>query len=241
MDARDFDGVNNVVYESTSGGALDGVDTFTWTFWVNRDTTGDGAKVAAKRGTSGLGKQFMDSGSASSTFEMLINRATTNARAVAAASTFTTGTWFFVGITCDASTNIKIYKGTVGGGAPAEVSYLGGIGTNPDPGSGTISSEADGNYCIGARNSSGTDPFNGKIADFRVYNSVLSTSDMQTLMDGSSFGSPLWWIKLGEGSPETDHGSAGLNATVSGTTVVAGPVFPTSGVPNSLSMMGVGI
>jgi hypothetical protein len=85
-----------------------------------------------------------------------------------------------------------------------------------------------GSILAGASGSAGQ-YLNGSIADFAVWKTVLSTSEILALANGARPGSirsgllELWWPFDGIQSPEPDFSGLARNGTLTGTTLAFGP------------------
>jgi hypothetical protein len=106
-----------------------------------------------------------------------------------------------------------------GNGGSAKAIYLNGVSITDPSFSGSISDGPDTLYTgftIGNR-TGGTSYHKGKVDDFRIYNRVLSTNEINTLMSGGQVTNGLyayWPFNEGAGTVTTDASGGGNNGTL---------------------------
>lgn len=212
--ARDFDGVDDFL-DAGSPSILDNVNTFTWCAWVQSDVATFSGRVASKRSPStGLGKNFQsDTSFVARGLRLTVSRAGVDADAVSVAEALPLGVWRFVACTYDGTDGPRLFACGAGDNV-AELSY-----NTRTTGDGAEDSDADGSFIIGARNTSGTDPFDGRICDVHIWNVRLSLADLQAVRCGVHVRRDAmlgWWPVWGAQSPEPDWSGNANHATVSG-------------------------
>lgn len=244
---------------------FDNKTKFTWTAWVkyHADNTGDlWPRIFTKRDSNvgDVGKQLgVFNALNSRAIKFVVSCATLDSTSVSD-TLLTSDQWTFLAVEYDTSDKIGHIFSAVPGALVAEVpSYV--VHTTGVGSEGTI--DAAGELLIGARNTSGTSGWNGDIEDVRFYNGVnLTLQELQNVRFGHMVqqSALIGHWPLGYGSPETDLSGNGNTGTVTSATVSDSPGYatiarnlprrvmvaqaappPSSGVPNSLSMMGVGI
>lgn len=221
--ARSFPGTPGpVINVQGAQVSLDNLNPFTWTAWAFKVATTTEGRIATK----GDGASFKNFGEdnlvVSGTLRFRVGRATTSSAAWSVAGALPNGGLRFVAATYSSANGPKIYTATVTGQV-AEVAYLAGY---PVIGAGAETDDSAAEFCIGARNTLGGNPFNGSIADVRVYAAELSLAELQEV---KSFGFPRMsalrggWELIGDLSPEPDWSGAGNHGTVNGATKAAHP------------------
>ena len=167
-----FDGIDDLV-TAGSGATLDNLPALTVAAWIKPDSAGEGSagrivqKGAGSQPTTGGFWFHLDS---SNQLVLAVDYATTNMYRISAASGITYGAWTHVVVTWTGSataTNIKFYVNGV------ETSYN---ATAPN-GVGTRVNDGATSFTIG-NESGGTRTFDGALDDVRVYNRVLSASEI---------------------------------------------------------------
>ena len=200
----DFDGTNDYV-NIPSSSDFDLTGNFTWSFWANADnTTHQGMPIGrgawAETGFWGI---RIDS----PTWELQVDwDGVTGADYWLTSATLDAGVWTHITVTFD-GTAAKIYKN----GALVDSQA-----TTTAPGSGSEP------VTIGDRDGSGA-PFNGKIADVRIYNVALSVNNVKEIYDDSKVIIPSnvlqtnlkgWWpLTEGAGDICYDGSGNGNNGT----------------------------
>ncbi|MDP3070204.1 MAG: LamG-like jellyroll fold domain-containing protein, partial [Opitutaceae bacterium] len=167
--AVNFDAVNDLV-NGGSGATLDNLPALTVSAWVKANSY-VGRIVHKDIGTvSTVGWQFYQNGSGSMGF--VAKHATTNINRISAANAISLGAWNHVMVTWTGSstaTNAKIYVNGV------ETGYA--TTTN---GVGTRGNDATASAFIG-NNDTGVRTFDGALDDVRIYNRVLTASEIQAV------------------------------------------------------------
>lgn len=162
MRALDFDGTNDVVTVSnaTAIDLNDNLSNFTFSTWIYPDSDGEAdTGQIFQKGTTTYFRVDSQDGSNNLDLEANLDLATTDAN-VNVADAFTIASWNHVAMSWDGTT-LRVY---VNG-------KLRGSGT----GSGAISADAN-NLLIGGGTSNN---FDGKIDEFKIYNSALALSEIQ--------------------------------------------------------------
>lgn len=180
--ALDFNGTTSLV-DVGSGASLDDIATFTYLAWIKPDGAGENSRGRIlNKGTGTIApKQFAMHPTVTETFYLQVLRAPAIAAAIAATSTIVYGSWQFVVGTYESTDGPRLYR-AVAGGVPAEVSY-----NSRDPGSGAEVTETTDNMFIG--NASTSDrTFDGVMGEISVFNVVLTTQEMTSLMYGKRIG-----------------------------------------------------
>ncbi len=170
--AVNFDGGGDLV-NAGSGATLDNLPALTVAAWIKPNSAGEGS--AGRIVQKGAGSQPTTGGfwfhlDTSNQLVLAVDYATTNMYRVSAASGITYGAWTHVVVTWTGSataTNIKFYVNGV------ETSYN---ATAPN-GVGTRVNDGATSFTIG-NESGGTRTFDGALDDVRVYNRVLSASEI---------------------------------------------------------------
>jgi len=162
--AFDFDGSNDFI--TLPNNAFDSTKTFSLSMWINADSNGgmlfntndndNGFRIEYGFGEISGNHLFEDSGST----DQFTN-----------SPNFGNGTWAFLGVTFDDSINqAKAYI------AANNVTF-----TNYDTITTTGSGSDPGGRSIGARENFNDLFFEGRIEDFRIYNTALSSSQVQQI------------------------------------------------------------
>ena len=194
--ALDFDGVNEfVTVADPASGVLDFNDTadFSITGWFNRDTfTTDDNLVAKSAGqlaaNTGYNIYIDDA-----TDKLVLDVADgVDLYTITSASSFTSTGWnhFTVIWDQDNAANSEIYINGADDNA-VDVGTIGNIGTLANALA----------FRVGAESDNGN-PFDGKIDDVRVYNKVLSQSEISILSEGNKPGAAVGlslWLKADAG------------------------------------------
>lgn len=216
--ARSFSGTNNINHGS--GATLDNLapGAFTLCCWMYVDIANQ-LQIICTKMTADLppGWAFMIHSNNNWAYDE--GRATTNRVRISNTNTLTTSTWTFVALTVASSLNasdVHFYKGE-GLTALAEVS---GYGTSTDA-VGAYNTDAATSLVVG-NNNAGTIPFLGRVCELRLFNSVLSLTELEGIRSRSAgidktsqLNAPYWGF-----SPEPDLSGNANNGTLTGTTVV---------------------
>jgi len=193
------------------------VNTFTYTAWVNPDTSGEGGVGRICDKTSG---SKVLSWLSTNRLRCLVARMTTNANAESNDNEMVLDVWQFVaGQFNDVAGFPKLFRGSIAAEV-AEMTYAA-----QTLGSGTISSDSAGNFVLG-NNSGGTATWDGALADFRLYDVILSLSELKAIQRGwlvRPEALRLWQMLYGVVSPEPDWSGNANNGTLTGTIQVDGP------------------
>jgi hypothetical protein len=192
--------------------------TFTYTAWIIRDEEANDVRICSKRDypSSGLGKVFSCNDIvAANSIQLAVNRnsGVNDAISTAVANTINANQWYFVAGSFDGSNAPKIFK-AIPGANVAEVSYQ-----SQAAGSGTVDNDSGGSFIIGASNDSGSNPFDGRIADVRIYNIVLNVNELNSVMRGAHVRPDAlkgWWPLWGVSSPEPDWSGNGSVGNITG-------------------------
>jgi large repetitive protein len=155
--ALDFDGTNDYV-DCGDINAIDGASAFTWSIWFKPNAWANNDFVMEKGSVFTLGKHSSITG-ANGGFTISDGAW----KPVNFATTPTLGTWTHVLATLSGAT-LSLYVDGVFVASRADI--------------GTVASSAN-SFNIGGRST--FFPFNGQIADVRIYNRALSPSQIQTL------------------------------------------------------------
>ena len=216
--ARSFTGANNI--DHGSGTSLDNLapGAFTFCCWMYVDTANQ-LQIVCTKFTADVAPGWAFMVHSNNNWAYDEGRATTNRVRISNTNTLTTSTWTFVALTVASSLNasdVHIYKGE-GLTALAEVS---GYGTSTDA-VGVYNTDAATSLTIG-NNNVGTLPFLGKLCELRLFNSVLSLTELEGIRTRSAgldktarLNAPYWGF-----SPEPDLSGNVNNGTLTGTTVV---------------------
>lgn len=215
--SRDFDGSNDYI-DCGSGAALDNLSPLTVTAWVRPDTiTADENWIYGRGSTVGSLREFYLGGfnTGLTTALALYLPAATAAGWWESNNVMTTGEWQFVAATYDGgtlTTSGKLYRATVGA-ALAELTY-----SRQQARSGSLSDDSAFNDQIGKKTHTGFPvPFDGRIADVRVWNAALSLAELQAVMRGAVVRPDAlkgWWPLFGAQSPEPDWSGNNNHGTV---------------------------
>lgn len=214
--ARNFDGVDDVI-NCGSSASLGDINVFTYTAWIFPNTFGEGsfARIINKSASPSTGKFFNVHDNTSGTrnsLHLLIDTSGTDAEAHAADNSIVTGAWQFVAASFDSSLVPRLYRGTPSADV-AELSYASQV-----TGTGSVNTDATYNLLIGNRDN-GTRTFDGRIADVRIFNIVLSLSELLAVQRGLIVRPEKmigWWPLFGEQSPEPDWSGNNNHGTVTG-------------------------
>ncbi len=229
--------------------------------WINMVSQPVPGVIMAKRSAgTGLGTNLNVTYPGNGSIRFWINRAggdVTSASALSVDSTITSGAWYFVAGVWDGSAAPKIYTCALGG-VPTEVTYSG----TPTAGSGSVDSDADGDLCLGARNTGGSDAIDARICEAGYFfGTALSATQLMNVANGfMSDAVPSAYLPMWSTSDLLDRSGNGNSLTLTGgATYAHSPMFfetnrmranrilndvaaaaPTS-VANSLAMMGAGV
>jgi hypothetical protein len=154
---------------------LDDLPAITITAWIRPDTVGESGNPGriVHKGTATSptnGWQFVTQ--ATGTIAFAVDHGTTDLNRVAANNSITFGAWQHVAVTWTGSataTNVKFYVNGV------ETAY----GTTTNGGAPRVSDAASSVF-IGNDNS-GARTFDGALDDVRIYNRVISTTELQAI------------------------------------------------------------
>jgi hypothetical protein len=166
--ALNFDGVDDVV-NTGSGATLDDLREMTISAWIRPNTLGEGSLGRIVQKGAGVAAGFRFLLQANNALSFAVDYTTTDLARATASRVFTFGVWTHVLVTWTGSataTNVRIYVNGV------ETRY----GTTQN-GAGTRTSDAASSLYIGNERY-GTGTFDGSIDDVRVYNRVLSASEI---------------------------------------------------------------
>ncbi len=166
--ALNFDGVDDVV-NTGSGATLDDLPATTISAWIKPDTLGEGSLGRIVQKGGGVAAGFRLLLQATNALSFAVDYTTTDLSRATANGVFTLGAWSHVLVTWTGSataTNVKIYVNGV------ETAY--GATQNAV---GTRTSDAALSLYIG-NESGGTRSFDGLMDDVRVYNRVLTASEI---------------------------------------------------------------
>lgn len=200
----DFDGVDDVVI-------LDAEDEFsasskiTLSAWIKPRVHASVATLIAKRGAGQTTFQWrLDNGSFRFTWTQ-----GGSFNSYDSTVSIPLNKWSFVALTFDwASPGSANY-------------YLNGSFTTKTrtAGSGTTPDDAGVAISVGRRNDDAQE-FNGKMDDIRIFNTVLSQTQLNNLYYGNVSSAPLHHLKFDEGSGSTaiDSGTGATNGTITGAT-----------------------
>jgi 6,7-dimethyl-8-ribityllumazine synthase len=170
-----FDGVGNFV-DIGSPPALNGLTSFTWAAWVYvSGQHGRSTGPAIERGAGSDVARTLTFGSTGGSAMLQVRasvKAGTSASTVSVTNTYAVGVWMHFAITYDdaGERRIRIYKNG------SEVSYAQQI-----PAAGALAADAPYTMAIGATAGLPYYAFNGMIDDVRIYNRVLSASEILAL------------------------------------------------------------
>lgn len=233
--------------------------TFTVTWWMQIDSTPGGGYYLSQRGGDGNGTYIQDTTSTHRAILVTIKRATTDAVAQAVADTLGTSyttPWNFCAVSYDGSTYPHIYVATQQG-AVAEVTYESG----KTGGSGSHLETAGGHFIIGNRTSFGAG-MDGRIADVRLFSTVLTTAQLEVVKRQAYRPFPdFGWWKLRNAGTAKDLSGLGFDGSLTSATAAADPPFIDAAAypraravlrkitapaapsipPNSLMMTGAGV
>lgn len=221
--ARAFTGADHIDCATSGDTTYDDRSSFTITAWVYSATgqATDFNRIISKRdGGTGLGWNFGNDRAAFSSTSLTF-RVSGGTEAVASATgILTADTWVFVACSYDRTTHVpKIYSAGVSG-VVAEPSYESQVT------GATESSDAGGELVIGARNTTGSSGWTGRIADVRFFDGIrLSVNELNNVMRGAIVRPDTmigWWELLGQ-SPEPDWSNSKKHGTVTGATSVDHP------------------
>ena len=172
----DFDGANDGV-DVIPSVALDNVNTLTYSFWLYPQGWGvSSAGCVLMNIASGPNRTLKQirllNGSGEESIRVFINSDSTNGSSNAANSTIVLNTWQLITITFDVNGDktIRIYKDG------AETSYASQTAMT-----GTIDDDSAGQFIIGYEGFVGSRFFDGYIDDVRIYNRILSASEIMGL------------------------------------------------------------
>ncbi len=177
--ALNFDGTNDFV-NAFSGTSLDDLSALTYAAWIKPRSAGNGrGTIVAKSDTAsviGLTYIYFDNVTATNGISFL--RDTTGVTDIgytSANNAAPLGEWTHVAVSWD---------GTVGNANNVRI-YINGVESTyqiTDAGSGSLESDASNNFTIGARtNTGGERYFDGFMDEVRVYNRVLTASEVKQL------------------------------------------------------------
>lgn len=169
--ALHFDGIDDVV-NTGSGSTLDNLPATTISAWIKPNTLGEGALGRIIQKGTGVATGFRFLLQANNALSFAVDYTTTDLSRTTANSVFTLAVWTHVLVTWTGSataTNIRIYINGV------ETRY----GTTRN-GVGARTNDAALSLYIG-NESGGTGTFDGLMDDVRVYNRVLSASEIKAV------------------------------------------------------------
>jgi len=190
MMAIEFDATDSLVH-CLSGATIDDLTTITITCWAFIDTIGAGVvPVLAGKGTTVKSLRFYndaDIGGTGDQCAFLHTFSGTDGLWRTAAPTL--GVWVHLVLTYNntaTTNNPSIYYSGV---SQTVVDNVG------DP-TGTADADAAGEFIIGAANSDGVQPFDGKVDDFRYYGRILTANEILVLANGyrGPLGGELIWL-----------------------------------------------
>jgi hypothetical protein len=181
--ALSFDGSNDLV-NSGSAAALDNLAAFTLTAWIKPTNAGQNNRgwiIAKATGGTDLptsGWRFGFTADATNALKFSVEHSTSHLERTSNANPLTMGVWSFVTVTWTGSTTATSSHMYVNG---TEVSY-----SFSGNGSGSRLSDASGNLYIGNNYGTPSSSFNGLIDDVRIYNRVLTPTEISTLSSGGT-------------------------------------------------------
>jgi hypothetical protein len=175
-----FDGVDDIV-NCGSGTTLDNLAAITAAAWIKPTDMGEGGfgRIVVKNANGTAGWEFMTSATNQLTFN--VDYATTDLKRRTNANTIATGVWQHVAVTWDGSTTAANARVYVNG---AEVGY--DITTNA---AGARVNDGTSNLYLGNLADT-TRTFKGVLDDVRVYNGILSASEILAIYQ-AGLGYPL--------------------------------------------------
>ena len=152
--------------------ASNNLNPFTWTFWAFCTTRNSSRVIIAKNSTS---QKMARLNGSTGNVELLVGRATTGADYITSDTPLAANTWKYFAFTFDstaaAGSLIHIYSGSLTSSI-VESTY----GTKTD-GSGAVSTDSSQGFVIG-NNSGALSAFQGRIANFSVWNRILTTGEL---------------------------------------------------------------
>jgi hypothetical protein len=210
--AREWNGslTNNITAGSPS--VLDNLQPFTWTAWIYpRGASNSGAGRIINKGMGDTTRKRALVFDVDNSLYFEIVRATTGV-CQSVANSVTRNTWQFVAFRYGNTDGPRIYR-ALPGVSPTEVTYA-----SRTLGNGAPTSEAAYVFSIGNRDD-GLRPFDGFIADVRVYAALLTPTDLASVMLGQQILTAIagWWPLWGLAAPETDFSINGNAGTLVGT------------------------
>src|SRR3990167_7395005 len=194
MMAIEFDATDSLVH-CLSGATIDDLTTITITCWAFIDTIGAGVvPVLAGKGTTVKSLRFYndaDIGGTGDQCAFLHTFSGTDGLWRTPAPTL--GVWVHLVLTYNntaTTNNPSIYYSGV---SQTVVDNVG------DP-TGTADADAAGEFIIGAANSDGVQPFDGKVDDFRYYGRILTSNEILVLSGGyrGPLGGELIWLSTAD-------------------------------------------
>lgn len=196
--SRDFDGVNDSVNISNAAApAADG--DFSVSCWVNPDVTG--WKDIVNVWSTGTNRQFalmMNLGNHPIFYYV---DTTSTSRNITQALAMQNGTWYHLGITYEVGVGVKLFRDGV---------EVASSTTAP-----ILQSSTDDIY-IGSR-AANSFPYDGTIADVRIYDAAINATDMYQLSRGEDFRTNLTdqWLTNRD---DVDNYAGTYNGTNNGST-----------------------
>lgn len=169
--ALDFDGVDDSILVSDTTGIPAGGSARTIALWINQDTITD-QQTLVSLGTGNTADQrfiFMMGTAGGNTYIFTDGINAANNISVSVAEIPTTGGWHHLAFILDGANNWEYYlDGTLVGSGAFSVPIN------------TVVNDIE----IGSRHDSATGFFDGKLDDVRIYNRVLSDTEINALFDG---------------------------------------------------------
>jgi hypothetical protein len=221
--ALDFDGVDDYVNAGSDVSIENlALGSFTVSAWIRPRTTGDSStgRIANKRpvGAAG-GWLFFTDDIASIGAQTVDSGATTEANSRGADNAIAMNRWNHVAMTYSDSGDkiIRLYVSS------REISYETQTAGLTSPGADT-----GGNLIIGDSTNDFIRSFNGNITDLRVYNRVLTISELRTLYYGTAIRNGLraYWQLLGNSQNYAPDLSGNKNGGVLTNGPARGPLSP---------------
>lgn len=188
--AVEFDATDSFI-QCLSGATIDDLTTITMATWVFIDTIGAGVVpvLAGKAGAVKSLRFYNDADIGGTGDQCAFSHTFSGTDGLWRTVAPTLGAWVHLVLTYNntaTTNNPSIYYG---GGAQTVVDNVG------DP-TGTADADAAGDFIIGAVNSAGAQPFDGKIDDFRYYGRILTANEIIILASGyrGPLGGELIWL-----------------------------------------------
>ena len=178
--SRSFDGSTQYITIPDSASFPTGAQT--WACWIKVNVMGTDAVFNHNVGTGNQRSVNLITVSGGAVEFVISQDGTSTQKAGSAASTITTGQWYHIAGTFNPSTSVKV--------------YVDGVLKNTNSTS-VYSSVKDSTAAAGiGANGLGQAPFDGKIADCRIYDADIGASAIADLSAGIDYQTNLigWWL-----------------------------------------------